>query len=410
MKSSHRALLIAIALWMFVGTALAAGPIETVIYSFRSGGDGAHPLAGLVADHAGNLYGTTANGGNLACTAGCGTVFELAPAQGGGWTETVLYAFQGGNDAAGPEANLIFDAAGNLYGTTYGGGAAGRGTVFQLTRQGGAWVETVLYSFAGGSDGAYLVAPLIFDTKGNLYGTTVFGGGFQNAGIVFQLAPPAQQGGAWTETVLHSFGTGNDGIDPLAGVILDKQGAVYGTTLSGLVFKLTPPAPGHTAWTERRLYFFTGGGNNGSQPCSLLAGKSGVLYGTTNLGGSPANAGTVFQLAPGLGGKWTPTTLYSFTGGGDGGLACGRMVADQAGSLYGTTSGNGQNIPGTAFQLTPPAQQGGAWTETTLHDFAGGQDGFAPAGGVIFGKSGVLYGTTVSGGSFGNGTVYQIVP
>ena len=412
MKSSYRSLiasrLLIPMILMFAGSALASGAAETVIYSFQDGGDGAHPLAGLVADH-GNLYGTTSNGGGGPCTGGCGTVFQLTPSQGDTWTETLLYTFQGGNDGVAPEASLIFDAAGNLYGTTVVGGSAGVGTVFQLAPQGGSWVETVLYNFTGGSDGAYPVAPLVFDTVGNLYGTTLFGGP-RNAGVVFRLAPPAQQGGAWTETVLHTFGLGNDGIDPMAGLILDKRGALYGTTYDGLVFKLTPPAPGHTTWTERVLYRFTGGGNNGSEPCSLIAGSNGVLYGTTNLGGSHANAGTVFQLTPAPSGKWTEATLYSFTGGTDGGLACGRLVADRAGNLYGTTSGNGQNIPGTVFQLTPPAQQGGVWTETTLHDFAGGQDGLSPAGGVIFGKGGALYGTTAAGGLPGGGTVYQVVP
>jgi uncharacterized repeat protein (TIGR03803 family) len=175
-----RSLAIFIAFVNFAGTALGSG--EKVIYNFKGGSDGAAPFSGLIADSAGNLYGTTADGGGTYCNGqGCGTVFELTPpaTQGGAWTETVLYSFQGGNAAAGPEASLIFDAAGNLYGTTYGGGASSDGTVFQLTppaTQGGSWTETVLYSFKGGSDGEYPVASLIFDPAGNLYGTTVFGG------------------------------------------------------------------------------------------------------------------------------------------------------------------------------------------------------------------------------------------
>jgi uncharacterized repeat protein (TIGR03803 family) len=410
-----RSLAIFIAILTFAGSAL--GSTEKVIYNFKGGSDGANPFNGLVTDTSGNLYGTTGDGGGTNCNGqGCGTVFQLAPpaAQGGAWTETVLYSFQGGTDAAGPEASLIFDSVGNLYGTTYGGGTSNEGAVFQLkppATQGGSWTETVLYSFKGGRDGEYPVASLIFDTAGNLYGTTVFGG-LAHAGVVFQLAPPATQGGAWTETVIHTFGMGRDGLDPMAGLVLDGRGALYGTTLSGIAFKLTPPVAGQGTWRETMIYNFTGGGNNGSEPCALIRGKNGVLYGTTLLGGSSANAGTVFQLTPPTihGGSWTETTLYAFTGQSDGGLPCGTLVADQAGNLYGTTSGNGANIPGTVFQLTPPATQGGAWTETTLHDFTGGHDGLGPAGGVIFGNGRALYGVTGGGGRSGHGTVFQVEP
>jgi uncharacterized repeat protein (TIGR03803 family) len=406
MNSTPRFVL-AIALLISLGTVLASATTETVLYSFQGGTDGSNPSAGLVADAAGNLYGTTTTGGVGPCTGGCGTVFRLSPQPGGNWSEAVLYSFQAGSDGAAPVASLIFDAAGNLYGTTISGGAKNEGTVFQLSPQGGTWAETVLYSFEGGSDGAYVTSPVIFDAAGNLYGTTVFGGGRQNAGVVFQLAPPAQPGGTWTETVLHRFGSPGDGLDPMAGLLVDHQGALYGTTFDGLVFKLTPPAPGHSVWKEKILYQFTGGGNNGSQPCNLSLGK-GVLYGTTNLGGSPANAGTVFQLRPTQSGLWSEKTLYSFAGGTDGGLACGPLVSDKLGILYGTTAGNGADILSTVFQLVP--QPGGGWIETVLHDFVGSQDGKGPHGGVIFGMDGALYGTTGGGGSSGHGTVYQVVP
>jgi len=399
-----------IALLLFAGSAFAATPSEKVLYSFAGGSDGSYPEAALVADGAGNLYGTTSQGGSSNCSAGCGTVFQLTPptTQGAQWTETVLYRFAGGSDGAAPASNLIFDAAGNLYGTTNGGGnVSSGGTVFQLTpplAQGGAWTETVLYRFAGGRDGKTPLAGLVFDQAGNLYGTTLFGG-TANAGTVFELMPPATQGGAWTETVLHTFGHGNDGLDPEAGLILDNAGALYGTTITGTVFKLTPPA-----WTEKVLFSFTGGGNNGSWPCALTA-RQGLLYGLTRLGGSQANTGIAFQLTPPAGGgAWTESTLYSFTGGNDGGEPCGALVSDQAGNLYGTSSGNGQNIPGSAFQLTPPSTTGGPWIETTLHTFGGGNDGLSPLAGVVFGKGGALYGTTSGGGSYGRGTVFRVVP
>jgi uncharacterized repeat protein (TIGR03803 family) len=405
-----------IALIVWVSSAVAA--TEKVLYSFQGGSDGAEPNGPLVADAAGNLYGSTGIGGSGSCGEGCGTVFQLsAPAQpGGAWTKTVLYSFQGGSDGAAPESDLIFDAAGNLYGTTLKGGDKGSdGTVFELSppaQPGGAWTETVLYRFQGGDDGEYALPGLIFDQAGNLYGTTVFGGGRQNAGIVFELSPPAQPGGTWTETVLHRFGHRNDGSDPMAGVVLNKKGAVYGTTITGTVFKLKPPAPGQTDWTEKTIHQFQGGGDAGSRPCGLITGKQRVLYGVTTLGGSPANAGTIFQLTPPgpPGEHWKLSNLYSFTGGNDGGLPCGVLTTDRHGNLYGVALGNGADIPGTVFKLAPPAQPGGAWTFTTLDVFGGGSDGFGPNGGVIFGKGGALYGTTGGGGAFGKGTVFKVVP
>ncbi len=394
----------------FAGSAVGSGSSEKVVYNFSGGSDGANPAGALVADKAGNLYGTTSEGGSSNCSAGCGVVFELTPpsAAGGAWTETVLYRFTGGTDGAAPQSNLIFDAAGNLYGTTGGGGdTSSDGTVFQLTppsTQGDIWTETVLYRFAGGIDGKTPLAGLVFDRAGNLYGTTLFGG-TTNAGTVFQLMPPSSPGGAWTETVLHTFGRGNDGLDPETGLIFDNHGALYGTTITGTVFKLTPPA-----WTETVVFTFTGGGNNGSWPCALIL-RQGSIYGLTRLGGSLTNTGTAFQLAPpASGGAWKETTLYSFTGGNDGGEPCGALVSDQAGNLYGTSSGNGQNIPGTVFKLTPPGTPGGAWTEATLHMFGGSNDGLSPVAGVIFGKGGALFGTTSGGGSSGKGTEYRVGP
>jgi uncharacterized repeat protein (TIGR03803 family) len=386
------------------GIAFGVGPSERVLYSFRGGSDGSSPQGALVADKAGNLYGTTAEGGSSNCVSGCGIVFQLSPpaTSGGSWTETVLYGFLGGTDGAAPGSDLIFDAAGNLYGTTMGGGdASSDGTVFQLTppSQGGPWTETVLYRFAGGADGKAPLSGLVFDKVGNLYGTTLFGG-TTSAGIAYQLMPPSTLGGNWTEAVIHTFGHGNDGLDPEAGLILDNSGAVYGTTITGTVFKLTPPA-----WTEKILFTFTGGGSSGSWPCALTA-RQGSLYGLTRLGGSATNTGTAFQLTPSSG-TWTQTTLYSFTGGNDGGEPCGRVVFDQSGNLYGTSSGNDQNIPGTVFQLAP---SGSAWSEITLHKFGGSNDGLAPLAGVILGKGGALYGTTSGGGSFGKGTVFRVIP
>jgi uncharacterized repeat protein (TIGR03803 family) len=236
-------------------TPTAGGWSEKVLHSFNDT-DGAYSSAGLIFDKNGNLYGTTLEGGDYGCSAsGCGTVFELTPTAGGGWTETVLLNFNG-SDGSGPQAGLIFDAAGNLYGTTVGGGTNcppfGCGTVFELTpTAGGGWTEKVLHSFGNGTDGANPFAGLIFDAAGNLYGTTYGGGtyrcGASGCGTAFELTPAA--GGSWTETVLYSFSRGNDGFEPEAGLIFDSAGNLYGTTAvggtydGGTVFELTPVYP-----------------------------------------------------------------------------------------------------------------------------------------------------------------------
>ena len=392
----------------FLATAsLAANASDKVLYSFKGGDDGANPSAALIADRSGNLYGTTTDGGGGACD--CGVVFELSPParQGGDWTETILYRFQG-PEAATPEAGLIFDEAGNLYGTTVHGGASNDGTVFKLappSAPGGSWTETTLYEFRGEDDGEYPLASLVFDNSGNLYGTTLFGGGRAQVGIVFQVSPPTVPGGSWTETVLHRFGHGNDGVDPEGALLIDQQGALYGTTRDGVVFKLSPPSPGHDQWTGRALYEFSGFAD-GNQPSYILAAQ-GAVYGGATLGGN-ANHGTIFQLIP-QAGEWKENTLYNFQGGSDGGLPVGQLLRDRSGNLYGTTYAGQQPDNGTVFRLSPP-KSGGAWTKTTLHEFGGKGDGATPNGGLVKGKGGALYGTTYNGGAFGLGAVFAVMP
>ena len=278
---------------------------ETVLYSFQGGNDGSTVFDGVIFDHAGSLYGTTINGGGSTnCPSGCGTVFQLNPpsAPGRAWTETVLYSFEGNTDAANPYSGVIFDHAGNLYGATNGGGNAncfgGCGTVFQLVpppAPGDPWTETVLYAFQGFPDGWAALASLALDKSGNLFGTTN-DGGVHDLGTVFELSPPAVQGGAWTETVLHSFGAGSDGSNPEADLIFDQSGNLYGTTVEG----------------------------GGSHTC--------------NVGGS--FCGTVFKLTrpPRVGANWNETVLYRFNGLRDGGDPISRVVFDNAGNLYGTTN------------------------------------------------------------------------
>jgi uncharacterized repeat protein (TIGR03803 family) len=357
-------------------TAAAQG--LTTLYSF-TGGDGANPGAGLIADPAGNLYGTTFNGG----ASGQGTVFQLDPSG----NLTVLYSFTGG-DGSHPRASLIADAAGNLYGTTINGGANDAGTVFQLTPSG---ILNVLYSFTGGSDGAMPWAGLITDAAGNLYGTT-YGGGVSGQGTVFQLDPSG------TLTVLYSFTGGNDA-SPWAGLIADAAGNFYGTTEGGdgpgEVFQLMPSG------TLNVLHNFTGA--DGAVPHGgLIFDAAGNLYGTTHNGGT-SGYGTVFQLT--LSGALN--VLHSFTGGSDGAYPEAGVLADMAGNLYGTTYGGGAGGQGTVFQLDPSGNL------TVLYSLTGGSDGAYPSGDLFADAAGNLYGTTSSGGATAScpgacGTVFEL--
>jgi uncharacterized repeat protein (TIGR03803 family) len=374
---------------------IAARPVqaqtEAVLYNFGSRpDDGYYPYAGLTFDKKGNLYGTTSEGGAYSD----GTVFEVTK----DGTEKILYSFgsQAG-DGAYPFAGLIFDKEGNLYGTTYEGGAYGDGTVFELTAAG---TETVLYSFGSQTgDGTYPFAGLIFDKKGNLYGTTINGGAY-GGGTVFELTA------AGAEKVLYSFGSqAGDGARPYAGLTFGKKGNLYGTTKgggsdgSGTVFELT------AAGTEKVLHSFSidGGDGDGYFPyAGVTFDKTGNLYSTTYAGGA-YDHGTVFELTPG----GTEKILYSFgSQTGDGYYPDAGLVFDKTGNLYGTTSEGGAYGKGTVIELAA------AGTEKVLYSFVGQTgDGCLPYfGSLIFDKKGNLYGTTIGCGAETEGTVFKLVP
>src|SRR5215469_3212646 len=324
---------------LFALLLIAIGPAhaqtETVLYSFCSQlncTDGYNPFAGLVMDKKGNLYGTTYQGGANA-NGGNGTVFEITVAG----EEKVLYSFTGSNgDAGNPYAGLVMDKRGNLYGTTVGGGVNGSGAVFELSPSG---TETVLYSFCSQpscTDGATPYAGLVIDKKGNLYGTT-YQGGVNGNGTVFEISPSR------TETVLHSFAH-SDGASPLAGLVIDQKGNLYGTTTvggvngNGTVFEIT------AAGEEKVLYSFTGSNGDGDPVAGLVMDKKGNLYGTT--------VGTVFKVSP----SGTETVLYVFcsqSGCTDGAGPMAGLVMDRQGNLYGTTSYGGANGVGVVFKVTP---------------------------------------------------------
>jgi uncharacterized repeat protein (TIGR03803 family) len=393
-------------------TASAGGKWKAaVIYDFPPPNDGSAPYSNLISDASGNLYGTTSTGGSGCPPPGCGTVFELSRSSDGKWKKRLLYNFTGSNgDGLTPLAGLIFDDSGNLYGTTYNGGNRACfnlypcGTVFELSpSMNGTWKETVIHAFGGG-DGNLPVASLVFDKEGNLYGTTLSGGS-ANSGTVFELM---RKSGRWKESVLYSFGTG--GGNPYASLVIDGEGSLYGTT-PWSVFKLTH---GSNGWTETVLDAFSvSGGFNSRAP--VVFDKEGSLYGTTVEGGI-YNAGVVFKLTPGLGGLWTHTVLHNFVGvNGDGAYPAAGLIFDNLGNLYGTTtvggidggSCNGVGC-GTVFQLKPSS--GGQWTERVLHRFTGGVDGGQPYASFMLDPAGNLYGTTSSGGTADQGTVFEIKP
>ncbi len=416
------------AIWAIFAVALLmtdtpATAQERVLYSFNpSAGDGSDPVAGLTFDTAGNLYGATNTGGAY----GYGTVFELSPVSGGGWTEKLLYSFnQDGTDGISPQGTLIFDSAGNLYGTTYMGGPHGTsgGSVFELSPvAGGSWTEKILHQFGNPGDGINPQSSLIFDAAGNLYSTTLAGGAYStNGGTVFELSPTA--GGGWTEKVLHSFGKGNDGQFPSGSLIFDASGDLYGMANAGGVdgdgtlFELTPQAGG--AWSEKILHTFSPlhGGEGGLQPVgNLFFDAFGNLYGATNIGGVCSNcfdaAGTVFEFSPAAGGGLNEKVLHTFNPNtADGSYPASGLIFDAAGNLYGTTPGGGRHATtltgGTVFELKPGSS---GWTEKILHNFGQGNDGSIPWAALILDSAGNLYGTTLQGGAHGGGTVFEITP
>jgi uncharacterized repeat protein (TIGR03803 family) len=363
--------------------ALAAAHRYAVLYDFTDGNDGGYSQASLIQDKAGNLYGTTHLGG----VNNAGTVFQVAP----DGAETVLYAFADGSDGGYPTAGLVRDKAGNLYGTTYGGGS-GDGVVFKLAPDG---TETVLHSFTGGGDGANPLGGLTADKAGNLYGTTTYGGPAGD-GTVFKVDANG------TETVLYAFTGGADQANPVASLIEDSSGYLYGTTCSGLrgqygtVFKVSKKGSYTTVHT------FNGAAEGDCLQAALLLDSKGNLYGTTTYAGT-GGAGTVFSLAK----DGTETVLYAFTGGKDGGYPVTNLVQDKSGNFYGTTegggvNGGGVNGPGVVFKLTKDG------SESALHEFKGGNDGENPEAGLIAGEGNTLYGTARNAGEGGAGVVFKL--
>ncbi len=395
-----------------------------ILHNFGSGPgdpDGFWPFAGLTMDNKGNVYGTTSAGGTGTCGQfGCGTVFQLTPNSDGTWTENVLHNFNG-SDGADSWAPVAFDGRGSLYGTTSAGGSSDYGTVFAMTpNSNGTWTAMTLHSFTGGSDGATPEYPgLTLDNAGHIYGAASAGGVY-GYGVIFDLGHVSVFN--WYELVAHAFGWGNDGATPYGSLTLDAEGNLYGTTYygggaadAGTVFKLTPNKLSF-GWTETILHSFTDVPDGACLSSGLIFDAEGNLYGTSEDGGS-VNNGTVFELSPNSDGTWTETIIDNFDTYGtiDGLNPVSGVIFDQAGNLYGMTSGGGVYGEGLVFKLTPTS--GGQWTETILHSFGGTvnrqYDGVNPQGALIIDGAGNIYGTTLEGGTAGityGGVVFELTP
>jgi uncharacterized repeat protein (TIGR03803 family) len=391
-----------------------------VLHTFH-GWNGAEPVGGLVRDAAGNIYGTTGVGGGGNCSGGtgCGTAFKL----NNNGQQIWLHKFNG-RDGAGPYAGLLRGSSGNLFGTTLEGGDLsctppyGCGVVFKLDKTGQK--ETVLHKFTGNPDGWNPEALLVGDTNGNVFGTT-YEGGADNWGTVFKV------GTAGGETILHTFTgppEGGDGAGPYASVIRDAAGNLYGVTFAGGAYGAGAVYEVSSGGEETLLYSFTGGSDGGVPFSALLRDSLGNLYGTTQDGGNGQCGGTgcgvVFKLSPQSGGSWTETVLYAFcslTACADGERPlAGPLAMDAAGNLYGTTIFGGTSTRcngtcGVVFKLDT------AGKESVLHSFTGGADGALPWAGVVMDAAGNLYGTTLNGGDLrclpkygGCGVVFKISP
>ncbi len=406
------------ALILLVAVAPFAVTQETIIHHFFAGANnGSLPGGGLAVDGNGTLYGVTEEGGDISCpyhTRGCGIVYRLTPPVEGssGWNFTILYSFTGLSDGGVPLGNLFVDsAAGVLYGTTDLGGNANGGVVYSLTL-GNPGTETVLYNFQG-PEGSGPAAGVTLH-NGALYGTTA-NGTPQHLGSLYRLVPT---GSAWQEQTLYIFGDESSNGQSLSTPVFDSSGNLYGTTVGdlngGTVYKASPPSAGGTTWTFSTIYVFKNSADGTGPGPYLNIDASGALYGS--VGEGPDGHGAVFKLTPPSSGTgpWTYSLLYSFTDGQDGGGPNSGFVFDSQGNLYGTTAEGGNSLCsgvgcGVVFELTPPSSPDGAWTEKTLYAFTGNSDGAQPEYNLAL-QGGNLYGVTSFGDLNNSGIAFQVKP
>jgi uncharacterized repeat protein (TIGR03803 family) len=405
MKSTLRRLIafLSVAFCVFPASSQAAIH-KSILHTFGRGtGSPANPSTNLISDAEGNIYGATISGGNPACPEGCGVVYRLSPISG----YSVIYGFTGGTDGGNPLGSIVFDAEGNLYGVT----AYGNGGVYRLSSQpDGTWAETTLHAFGGSPDGATPQSGLTMDVGGNLYGTTTSGGG-AGTGCVYELTDAPD--GAWTESVLYSFQGGTDGRMPVSEVTVDPNGTLYGTTLQGgaygygTVYSLVDNAG---TWTEAVLFSFQGGRYHGGPEGAVYLDSFGNLIGTTT--NDDKDAGTVFKLTHNPDGSWSASVVHSFGKPSDGFDPRGNLSADADGNLYGTTYiGGGAGNNGVLFRLSVHA--GGQYGYAVILDFdytdganpvLGNRAFFDPAGNLLI----ATYYGGVQSGYDGYGVILEL--
>jgi hypothetical protein len=385
-----------------------------VLHNFGSGTDGSIPAGPLTLDGNGNLYGGTGAGGGLGCEGyGCGTIFKLTREASGRWSEEALHDFANNGDGAAPENNLVLDRSWNLYGTLNGAGVA-QGAIFELKYASGLWTLSLIYQHQEFSPG------LLLDMTGDLIGS--IGPGNLGDGAVGKLSPTAK---GWTYKQLYSFcspkGGCPNGDEPDEPLSWDTRGNLYGTTVfggngspkcpgnlgCGVAFQMTPDSDG--SWTYHVMHRFANFPTDGQYPSGLVVDASGNAYGVTGYGGAH-KSGTIYKMTPSTGGHWKQTVLYDFPNCAEGCGPGGTMVFDKAGNLYGTSSGGladcGGYTCGVVFKLTP--QAGGTWKYSVVHKF-NGNDGAFPWGVIVDGK-GNLFGTTENGGTYNAGVAFEITP
>lgn len=385
---------LAVVATVVAGVSVSQAQTFTTLYNFKGQADGGTPSGVLSMDRAGNIYGAASTGGNETCNPTCGTVFKLSR-KGSGWIFSPIYSFHG-SDGDTPQSGVIIGPDGSLYGTTAAGGTLGQGVVYRLQPPPIAcqavlcpWTETVLHSFAGNPDGSGLgFGPLAFDKAGNIYGTTI-GGGANYEGTVYELSPSND---GWTEKVIYSFQDEPDGNQPEAGVSFDNAGNLYGTTSAGgsgslgTVFELTPSGSG---WTERVLYRFSYGSDGVEPAAGITVDGSGNLYGATGYEFpavfelTPSNGGWTFQVLYSLNAIYGPWESLSFDSAGNllgtveegnpevfrltpsngqwtltgfngsaGAFPVSNVIQDASGNLYASASAGGSNHKGVVFEIT----------------------------------------------------------
>jgi uncharacterized repeat protein (TIGR03803 family) len=404
---------------MIGATSAVASPTERMLFDFTNMRSGLAPQSGVVFGPDGALYGTTLEGGSSTLGGGgSGEVFRLAPPAPShtGWRQEVLHTFTDRpSDGKNPYGNLVVDSTGTLYGTTAVGGASGFGAIFRLSSSGpisdnNCWNYSLIFSFLGGS-GTYPKGPLLIDSAGNLYGTTSSGGAF-DGGVVFKMTPPAPGQTGWTQTVLHIVSPDQDGYPINPALAMDRSGAIFGTIQQGRrgsnrsehgsVFKLTPPMGLDTGWKYSVLYNFTNESTGSIPKSGVVIGADGVLYGTTSSGA--AGHGAVYALTPPGSSKdrWVATVVHNLPRGPNAQASDGTLTIDRSGSLFGTSGG-------IVFGLSRSANRQSAWTMVVLHQFGSRYEG-SPQSALTLDRFGALYGTTSDGGTRGDGTVFTITP